>query len=154
MNYKNYYRDPSGRVYGADYVPTLPGEKLTQKAGKAAYRAQACADLRKLLKPGQTVYCNLRRVSKSGMSRDISLFIVQGKELRDITYLAAVAMDDNLANGNRTAIKIGGCGMDMGFALVYNLGATLWPKGTRKPHGRRDGEPDSDGGYALKYSWS
>lgn len=37
--------------------------------------------------------------------------------------------------------------------FVYSLGRTLWPDGTRAPHGRRNGQPDSDGGYALKHSW-
>jgi hypothetical protein len=54
---------------------------------------------------------------------------------------------------NREGIVVGGCGMDMGFHLVYNLGATLWPKGTEKPHGTRNGEPDTSGGYALKSRW-
>lgn len=51
------------------------------------------------------------------------------------------------------AIKIGGCGMDMGFALVYELGMKLWPDGTPEPHGQRNGEPDSNGGYALRQRW-
>lgn len=41
-------------------------------------------------------------------------------------------------------IRIRGCGMNMGDALVYDLGATLWPHGT--PEIR-------DGGYALKQIW-
>ena len=50
-------------------------------------------------------------------------------------------------------IKIAGCGEDLGFALGYELGMTLWPQGTPKPHGMRNGEPDSNGGYALKHRW-
>lgn len=50
-------------------------------------------------------------------------------------------------------VKIGGAGMDMGFQLVYLLGATMWPNGTKKPHGRRNGQPDRAGGYALKHRW-
>ena len=44
-------------------------------------------------------------------------------------------------------------GMDMGFAVVYDLGLSLWPAGTPAPHGTRNGEPDANGGYALKHSW-
>jgi hypothetical protein len=65
--------------------------------------------------------------------------------------LAARAMNDRIADNG--GIIIGGCGMDMGFALVYNLGSTLWPNGTPEPHGTRNREPDSDGGYALKHNW-
>lgn len=73
-------------------------------------------------------------------------------EIRSIGWLAAKAMGDTY-DRKREGIKIGGCGMDMGFALVYNLGATLWPNGTPKPHGTRNGEPDNAGGYALKHRW-
>jgi hypothetical protein len=72
--------------------------------------------------------------------------------IRSIGWLAARAMGDTY-DRDKSGIKIGGCGMDMGFALVYNLGSTLWPKGTPKPHGTRNGEPDRAGGYALKQDW-
>jgi hypothetical protein len=48
---------------------------------------------------------------------------------------------------------VNGCGMDMGFSVVCNLGAMLWPMGTDTPHGTRNGAPDSAGGYALKHKW-
>lgn len=193
----------------------------------AADQALACAELRKLLKPGDTVYTVLRHVSSSGMFRVIDLVIpymrrdtvtvpatVAGLKLgavayttrhdahrafspgkvtalaadtveityeaaahapasvatylrgevnfykvgparpalRNIGYLAARAMGDKF-DRDRQGIPVGGCGMDMGFHLVYGLGSRLWPKGTPKPHGRRNGEPDSNGGYALKHSW-
>ena len=50
-------------------------------------------------------------------------------------------------------LRVSGCGMDMGFHVVYNLGYALWPDGTPEPHGTRNGAPDSDGGYALKHRW-
>jgi hypothetical protein len=46
-----------------------------------------------------------------------------------------------------------GAGMDMGFELVYRLGQAMWPNGTPEPHGTRNGQPDSDGGYALEHKW-
>lgn len=146
---------------------------------KDTERTEAITELRSLLKPGQKVYTILRHCSASGMSRIIDLAIpvrnsmhefpkredgsidydakprvVQtGLGIRSIGYLAAKAVGDTFVNDGRYGIKVGGCGMDMGFSLVYNLGATLWPKGTKKPHGRRNGEPDSAGGYALKHEW-
>lgn len=145
---------------------------------KDTERAEATAELRKILKPKQTVYCILRHCSASGMSRVIDLCVIapnietvypknadgstdwQGKPrkvrrghyIRSISFLAARAMHRTV-DQKRDGIKIGGCGMDMGFSLVYDLGRTVWPKGTPKPHGRRNGEPDSCGGYALKHSW-
>lgn len=148
----NYMQAPSGEVF----TTTNPEwhkecKQLTQKAGKIARAEYARDQLRAMLKPGQKVYTTLRHVSKSGMMRRISLLIVVDGELRNIDNLAADAMGDvNTGNG----IKATGCGMDMGFHLVYNLGYYLWPNGTPEPHGTRNGEPDRDGGYALKHDWA
>ena len=114
-------------------------------------RREATEELRTLLAPGDTVYTVLR----SGMSRSISLVIVNDGDLYDISYLAARAMGDR-TDRERGGIKIGGAGMDMGFALVYNLGRTLWPEGFETWPGYRRNEPltfDPDGGYALRHRW-
>jgi hypothetical protein len=123
-------------------------ERLTVKAGKAAMREQARTKLREILKPGDTVYCVLRSVSRSGMSRQID-FYAEGMEY--LTGYVSEACD--YPRHRCGPLKVGGCGMDMGFSVVYNLGAVLWPNGTPEPHGRRNGDPDSSGGYALKHRW-
>lgn len=106
--------------------------------------------LLRMLEPGNTVYTVLRNVSRSGMSRRIDLYKAEGDDIVSLSRAAAVVMGDPI---QKDGIKVSGCGMDMGFHLVYNLGAALWPQGTDKPHGTRNGEPDSDGGYALKQRW-
>lgn len=121
---------------------------MKQTKKQQAERAEAIEQLRELLKPGDTVPTILRHVSRSGMRRCISP-IIDG---RDMSYTVALAMNDRVSE-THGGIVCDGCGMDMGFALVYNLGATLWPKGTPAPHGTRNGEPDSTGGYALKHRW-
>lgn len=101
---------------------------MTREEQQSEERQQAINKLRETLKPGDTVYTILRHVSRSGMQREISLMIAgQGGEILDITYAAAKAMNDRV--GNYSGIVAGGCGMDMGFELVYNLGRTLWSKG-------------------------
>lgn len=113
----------------------------------------AKTQLRKMLKPGCTVFTILNHCSASGMSRSISLVISDKKDgILKLDYLAAQALGYTLDN-KRGGLKVSGCGMDMGFSLVYNLGMVLWPEGTKKPHGVRNGEPDSSGGYALKHKW-
>ena len=74
-----------------------------------------------------TVYTILRRVSASGMTRHISLKIAQGGEIYDITYNTALALGDKLhsVDGFNT-LKVNGCGMDMGFHLVYSLSSVLF----------------------------
>src|SRR5690348_13201489 len=87
---------------------------------KQSDRLEAIQSLRQTLKPGDTVYTVLRSVSRSGMSRDIDLYVIQDSELRWISRIAARAMDATF-NEKKDCIKVGGCGMDMGFDLVYNL---------------------------------
>jgi hypothetical protein len=145
-----FYRFPGGPFYDLQHVPR-DGERLSNVAGKKA-RAEYCRDeLRKMLQPRATVYTSLRHVARSGMSRSISVHIVEDGEIRCIDQLVADACGFSQdKDGN---IRMAGCGMDMGFALVYELGAYLWPDGTDTPHGTRNGEPDSTGGYALIQRW-
>jgi hypothetical protein len=124
---------------------------------------EAIRELKKLLKPGDTVYTILRHVSRSGMYRVIDLVIIKkakhnGKFYpRNIGYLASQATGDKI-DRNHNGIGVGGAGMDMGFHLVYNLGRELYPKGFKhnaNTH-RRNGstEPrDKDGGYAFNQEW-
>jgi hypothetical protein len=124
----------------------------------------AVAQLRGLVRPGDTVYTVLRHVSRSGMSRSIDLYAVIDGEMRWLTGYAAQALETAIDKKNG-GLKISGCGMDMGFALVYDLSSTLWPKGFEcigdgcrsNDHfnGDRNYSPHShrDGGYALRQSW-
>lgn len=56
--------------------------------------------------------------------------------------------------------KVSGCGMDMGFALVYDLGRRLWPEGgsvkksqRRHQEERLGNKVETDGGYLLRHEW-
>lgn len=120
--------------------------KVTEKE-----REDAKENLLEMLKPNDKVYTILRHCSKSGMQREISLVVVKGGRICDIDYWVGKLLEYRI--GKHFGLVVGGCGMDMGFHLVYGLGSMLWPKGTKKPHGRRNGEPDSAGGYALKHEW-
>lgn len=133
-------------------------KQLSQKEGFALYRQQIITRLKKSIKPGTTVYTKLEAVASSGMSRRLSVYIVkpaddyQDSHIADITHSVAQACGYSLTNG-KSGLTVKGCGMDAGFDVVYNLGRNLWPNGTDTPHGTRNGEADSDGGYALKHSW-
>jgi hypothetical protein len=137
-------------------------------------RAEAIERLRELVEPGDHVSTILRHVSKSGMTRAISLVICKDDGWpNDISWLAARAMGEKI-DQRHDGIKVSGCGMDMGFHLVYNLGRTLWPDGflctgegtgwyDRCPANdhandrERDYRPGvrlhPDGGYALNHRW-
>lgn len=124
---------------------------------KYCTKAEGLAYLSGYLKPGDTVYTVLRHVSASGMSRRISCFVVAKVKGNPpvpycIDHLVAAVTGYRLAT-NGEGLKVSGAGMDMGFHVVYGLGATMWPDGTKHPHGTRNGQPDHDGGYALKQRW-
>jgi len=80
------------------------------------------------------VYTIIRNVSRSGMSRDISLKYVKGGFLYDLTYFAALALDWRLVEGGQRSIRVQGCGMDMGFHLVSTLSRVLYGDDYRLRH--------------------
>lgn len=127
-------------------------------------RDAAIARLREWLKPGDTVHTILRHVSRSGMSRAISLVaIAPDGGIKDLDASVAIAL--NMPRSKHDGLTVGGCGMDMGFSVVYNLSSALFRDGfecvgERCPsndhnNGDRDHTPHhhSSGGYALRHSW-
>lgn len=128
-------------------------------------RKEAADTLRAMLPPGSTVHCILRHVSRSGMMRIIDLRQIDGEAIHWISRLAAKAACLGYSEAHE-AVKMTGCGMDMGFAAVYELSARLYPDGfgcTGKDcpsndhrNGDRDhtlGRNHRDGGYALLHRW-
>lgn len=109
-------------------------------------QAEARTRLLELLGDVRTIHCNLRHVSRSGMMRHISLHFTGSYNgepyLYDITHLAARVLRENIHQANG-GIKIGGCGMDMGHALVYALSIALFcPE-----------QYDHDAAYRLQHRW-
>ena len=71
-----------------------------------------------------TIYSIIKHVSKSGMTRHISFFHIWGNE----PYFLTRSISDLLGykmNKYHDALVVGGCGMDMAFAVVNNLQAEL-----------------------------
>jgi hypothetical protein len=93
------------------------------------------------VREGDTVYTVIRSVSSSGMSRTMSIKIVRDGRIDDITFNVAHALDYPLVevNGSR-AIRVGGCGMDLGFHVVYSLSSVLFAGQDRA-------------GYVLNHRW-
>ena len=130
--------------------------KITKKQEKILARQDAINTLLSMVKPKDLIYTDLKSVSNSGMSRQIAVVLPYINEegqirIEDITYFVGLALD--LRIGSKGGLSVGGCGMDMGFATIYNLGRALWPNGTQEPHGTRNGVPDRDGCYALRQAW-
>lgn len=113
---------------------------------------EAIKELKTLIKPLDSVYTTVTKVSRSGMSRRIRVFIMKKNEPMEITHLVAPALE---LKRNEYGLNVSGCGMDMGFWVVYNLGSRMYPKGDGKTITGRNGstEPDNDGGYLLIARW-
>ncbi len=137
-------------------------------------QAESIIKLRELLPPGSIVRTILRHVSRSGMNRRVRLVICADGDTKDISWIVAHALGDPIKNRagwvQDVGIEVGGCGMDVGFELVYNLGRVLYPKGFvccgercqsndhfNDPKCKRDtfkGQMHTgDGGYALRHEW-
>ncbi len=134
--------------------------------------------LLEILKPGDTVTTVLRHVTASGMTRHIDVYKM-GEDPEYLSWFVAKVIGEPVNVGKHDGVKIGGCGMDMGFELVYRLGRALWPDGYpctgdqtgRNRRGRPCGAPEhvngpnpdrdytpghaihADGGYALNQRW-
>jgi hypothetical protein len=91
-------------------------------------QSEAILNLRDFVKPGMVIYTTLRNVSRSGMQRVIDVHVMQNNEPRWIGYMAAKAIGDRY-DDKRQGIVVGGCGMDMGFSIAYNLSRYLFPDG-------------------------
>lgn len=130
------------------------------KSATLTERANSIAKLREWLKPGARVGTILRHCSRSGMSRSISCIINSEHGPFNIDYHVAKACGFTI-DRNHGGIKVSGCGMDMGFHIVYSLGRALYHEGFRwRDHGRTIGrngmDPDAidtDGGYSLSQYW-
>ena len=131
-------------------------------------RQEAIEKLREWIKPGDTVHTILRHVSKSGMTRDIGIVLIRddGSTIHP-NYAVSRALDMPLKHD---AVRIGGCGMDMGFAIVYDLSYALYGEGYKCTGKDKRGESScpsnfhSNGGayhrarkhtdgYALHHKW-
>jgi hypothetical protein len=70
---------------------------------------------------GSTVYAKVNNVSSSGMSRNITLYVVIDEQLKDISWLAARALEWPYREGYNGGVRVTGCGMDMMFHTVDSL---------------------------------
>jgi hypothetical protein len=113
-------------------------KKITKKQEAENEKQEAIKDLRKALK-GLKVGKNsrhkriqtiLRHVSQSGMSRDISV-IINGENMD-----WQVSKVTGNPRSKHIGVKVGGCGMDMGFALIDSMFWAVMPEIMRAPgHG-------------------
>ena len=94
-------------------------------------------DLKEYFPEGSTAYTTVTKVAPSGMSRHIKVTKTRkgSEEILNWSYQIAKLLD--MKYKDKTAsIYIQGCGMDMGFHLIYDLSSELYGDG-----------------YAIKQRW-
>jgi len=102
-------------------------------------KEEAIKRLKEEIKKGDTLWTQLNHVSQSGMTRHISVRQIKKDYPLDWTRLVSIALDWKEGKnrfGGYNGIKVGGCGMDMGFHLIYTLSSVLY-----------------NDGYAIKQGW-
>lgn len=137
---------------------------------KEQEQLEAIERIREFVKPGDTVYTILRHVSSSGMLRVIdvkALGMYEGKpHVYHIGYNVALALGYKW-DDKREGLRVGGCGMDMGYHIVYNLSRSLFGQDftcigegcpsndhtNGDPKGYEVGHKHLDSGYALNHAW-
>lgn len=125
---------------------------------KQTEKDEAIKELRRVgVRPGKIVYTLVTHVAKSGMSRRMRLFVVRKGEVVPITYSVAKAVGFTLKRNGDNEIVVGGCGMDMGFHVVYSLGQVMFPKRGKAYRNRNSdvkvGGHEPSGGYLLRQEW-
>jgi len=122
--------------------------------------------LLKILKPSSIVYTSLKHVSNSGMSRDISVLISTKDGIQCIDFYVSRLL--GYSHGKNGGLRVGGCGMDMGYHLIYSLSRALFNNGYKctgkscrsnehsnppHPEKKKNSMTHSDGGYCLVQQW-
>ncbi len=114
--------------------------------GAALYLAQCRQSLRDMLAGSErpTIYCVLREVSRSGMSRRISFYILQDNRPRCVDHLVAtIGAGGARQHATKDGLVVQGGGMDMGFHVVYSLSRSLY----------LDAPNERDAGYHVAHEW-
>jgi hypothetical protein len=130
--------------------------RLTE--AEKAEKVKWTKELRRTCPPGTRVYTVLQHVSRSGMMRAISCYVVKGREIVNITFQVGKVLE--YRHHKDGGLKVGGCGMDMGFHLVNSLSYALHGmeskgKGASEEYfsDREANRKNYRAGYSLRQMW-
>ena len=122
-----------------DFAPTIEENDNTHNAHtdhitrKERERQEATDQLRKYMTPGRTVLTILRRVSTTGMTRWIDVHVIVDNQPLRFTWTAAIALELPY-DTKLEALKVKGCGLDVGFDVTYRISELLHGKGDALKH--------------------
>jgi hypothetical protein len=101
---------------------------------KQKEKVEAIEYIKQHIKPGDTLYTKIEKVSSSGMSRQIKVLDIKDETPSYWSYYVSKILGYTLKDNGALVVK--GCGMDMGFHVIYSLSQTLF-----------------NDGYAIKQRW-
>lgn len=102
---------------------------------KMSEKQEAIVELKRLFEKSNQIFTICRHVSRSGMSRDISFMIFINNQPYHLNFLinkvlnTTRAMGSRMASGDNSALRVNGCGMDMGYHIVNSLSVALYCEG-------------------------
>jgi hypothetical protein len=140
---------------------------MTKKQEMQKEKEEAILYLRELLlkdlPKGQkpTLYTSCKHVSSSGMMRHIDVFAIVDNQPININWyiekLGTYKRAKNYDAKNADSLRVGGCGMDMGFSVVYNVGHAIFRDyeiTSLKVRGRNGEKYETtDAGYIITQRW-
>ena len=133
MESYTYIETINGSIYRTIYPEYWPeAVKLSKQDGQKRYLQQSADELRALLPEGSRVYCVLRHVSESGMTRHIDFYAIKGD--RPIWLSSQIAFLCGYRTAKTRGLIVRGCGMDMGFSVVCNLAYALYKSESALKH--------------------
>lgn len=106
----------------------------TKKQEKELEQQEAKKYLLSVIKAGDVVYTILRHVSQSGMSRNIDVVVIKDNKPICVSWDVAKLLE--YRQNEDGSLKVRGCGMDMGYSVVYNMSRTIF-----------------DDNYAVNHRW-
>lgn len=148
---------PDGETYSnerglwSDCLAAGRAKALYGKEGEAALREYRRQKLLELIPVKSTLTVVRTHWTRSGTAR-FRVFVPCVSAETGKPYICELTSQIAEFVGFQTKggeIVMSGWGYNKSFQIGYSLGCALWPNGTPEPHGTRNGEPDSDGGYAI-----
>lgn len=119
-----YMQTESGEVFTTYHPEYHKGDiQLPQAKGKALHIQQTKERVKKILSDVDTIYGIVRKVSQSGMSRDIDLYIIKDNKLVYLTGYASTILGYSMSKDRGMTVQ--GCGMDMVFHCVISLAQSV-----------------------------
>ena len=90
---------------------------------KDKLKNEAIKYLKTIIKPNSTLLISIKKVSASGMSRQMTVGVFKNNYYYNLTYY----INDLLGQNNKNNyVRVGGCGMDMTFWLADIITSYLY----------------------------